>query len=425
MFHIAFVLLAAFQTVAAPISSGEIKDALAHAEALYYSAHFADSVALLVRIDQTLTQQSGPLQDRTETKMRLGLGYIGLNDNAQAKASFMGLFALDPDYKLEAAQFPPKVLAVVEDAKAEQMKERCYAAQTEARADIDKGKTAAFQDLLKSIGSKCPVLAAIAPQAAETYYRNGMASYKAGDFSKALSSFEAALTLSPEHDLAREYADLTRSKLQVGQDRLLLQWQHDFGAKDYTAAGVDYRAIKSASVSGDTKTIAFVTEEYRKVLSGLVDNWNRSCTNFDAANQKAITGQISSLLPEPSFGDDIRRQMKKCEQEPKAEKVASTPQGCLAMDSQLALTRLKTRVDPAMPVELRSFMKNNGPLVVRVKARINESGDVTVTGMPDSNPILNKVVRDAVNQWKFTAIRDASGLRCVDTEIPLALKFRE
>jgi tetratricopeptide (TPR) repeat protein len=424
MLHIAFVLLAAFQGVAAPVSPGDIKDALAHAEALYYSAHFADSVALLVRIDQTLTQQSGPLQDRTETKMRLGLGYIGLNENAQAKASFAGLFALDPDYKLDVTQFPPKVLSLLEDAKAEQLKERCYAAQTEARADIDKGKTAAFLDLLKSMGSKCPVLAAIAPQAAETYYRNGMASYKAGDYNKALSSFESALTLSPEHDLAREYADLTRNKLQVGQDRLLLQWQHDFSAKDYSAAAADYRAIKSAAGSGDTKTIAFVTEEYRKALSGLVDNWNRSCTTFDAANQKAITGQISSLLPEPSFGADIRGQMKKCEEAPKAER-ASTSQGCLAMDSQLALTRLKTRVDPAIPVELRSFMKNNGPLVVRAKARINETGDVNVTGMSDSNPILSKVVRDAVNQWKFIPIRDASGLRCVDTEIPLALKFRE
>jgi hypothetical protein len=157
-----------------------------------------------------------------------------------------------------------------------------------------------------------------------------------------------------------------------------------------------------------------------------VDNWNQSCTNFDVANQKAIAGQISSLLPEPSFGEDIRGQMRKCEEETKAvAQVASTPQGCLAMDAQLALARLKTRVDPTIPVELRSFMKNNGPLVVRVKARINESGDVAVTGIADSNPILGKVITDAVSQWKFIPIRDASGIRCVDTEIPLALKFRQ
>jgi hypothetical protein len=57
-----------------------------------------------------------------------------------------------------------------------------------------------------------------------------MTAYKAGNFSAALSSFEAASTLAPEHELARENLDLTRSKLQVGQDRLLVEWQRAFGA---------------------------------------------------------------------------------------------------------------------------------------------------------------------------------------------------
>jgi tetratricopeptide (TPR) repeat protein len=426
MFQTALVLLAAFQTVAAPLPPAEIKDAVAHAEALYYSAHFADSVALLARIDQTLTQQSGPLKERAVTKMLMGLAYVGLNDNAQAKAAFLSLFAVDPDYAVDKTQFPPKVLSIVEDARAEQAKERCYAAQTEARADIEAGKLPAFQDLLKSLGGKCPVLAAIAPEAAETMYRNGMAAYKAGDFLKALNGFEAALTLSPEHDLAREYADLTRSKLQFGQDRLLAQWQKDYGAKDFSAAGTDYRAIKSSAAgSGDTKAIAVATAEYRKALTGLVDNWNQTCMNLDAANQKALVGQISSLIPEPSFGADIRGQMKKCEEEPRRVPVVSVSQGCLAMDSQLAMARLKTRVDPVIPDELRGFLKNNGNTVVRVKARISETGDLTITSIDDSNPILGKVVRDAVSQWKFVSIRDSSGIRCVDTEISLALKFRQ
>jgi tetratricopeptide (TPR) repeat protein len=420
MFQIAFVLLAAFQSVAEPISAGEIKDALAHAEALYYSAHFGESVALLARIDQTLAQQSGPLKDRTETKLRLGLGYVGLNDSDQAKSSFMALFALDPNYVFTANQFSPKVISVADEARTEQTKERCYAAQTEARADIDNGKPAAFLDLLKSMGSKCPVLVAIAPEAAEALFRSGMTSYKAGNFSSALTSFEAALTLSPEHDLAHEYADLTRNKLQVGQDRLLVQWQRDFSLKDFSAAAADYRAVKSA---GDAKAVAFVTDEYRKTLSGLVDTWNRSCMNVDAANMKAIGGQISSLLPEPSFGGDIRGQMRNCEEEPKP--VVKVPQGCLEMDSQLAMTRLKTRVDPVVTSELRSVLRSNGPVVVRLKLRINEGGDVALTGMSDSPPAVTRAVRDAVMQWKFMTIRDASGVRCVDTEIPMALKYHE
>jgi hypothetical protein len=98
------------------------------------------------------------------------------------------------------------------------------------------------------------------------------------------------------------------------------------------------------------------------------------------------------------------------------------PVGCLDMQSPLALARLKTRVDPVVTNDLRAFLKNNVETIVRVKAKISETGDVTVTGMPDGNPVLNGVIRNAVSQWKFTPIRDQSGPRCVDTEIPIVLK---
>jgi hypothetical protein len=104
---------------------------------------------------------------------------------------------------------------------------------------------------------------------------------------------------------------------------------------------------------------------------------------------------------------------------PKAAPAAT----CFEMQPQLALARLKTRVDPVMTTDLRNYFKNTGEFVVRVKARINETGDVNVTGMPEGNPILNNIVRNAVAQWKFTPIRDENGTRCVDTEIPLVLKM--
>ena len=94
------------------------------------------------------------------------------------------------------------------------------------------------------------------------------------------------------------------------------------------------------------------------------------------------------------------------------------------METPLALARLKTRVDPVITKELRAFLKSE--TVVRVKARINETGDVTVTGMPDNtNPVLNNVISNAVSQWKFTPIRDQSGPRCVDTEFSIVLKISQ
>jgi tetratricopeptide (TPR) repeat protein len=395
MFRIAFALLTVLQSQ--PASPDEVKDALVHAEALYYGAHFNESIALLARVDDALTNQSGRVQEKTDTKVRLALAYIGLNDGTKAKSFFMDVYSLNPGYALDARQFSPKVIAIADEAKAEQKKARCYTAQTEARTYLDNGKPLEFMNLLHASGSECTVLSALAPEAAESLFRTGVAAYKRNEFPSALSSFETAIALAPEHELAREYVDLTRSKIQVA-------------------------------------------DEHRKSLSGLVQNWNSSCAAGDTAAMQSVSRQISELFPDASFAPDIRAKMKPCEApakpvvarvavepppEPAKPKI-NNPGGCIDMQSQLALTRLKTRVDPTVTTELRQYLKNNGEMVVRVKARINESGDVSVTGLNEnSNPILGTVVRNAVNQWKFSPIRDASGLRCVDTEIPIVMKFRE
>lgn len=459
MLHTAFTILMLLQSSAVPPPQDEVKDALSHAEALYYAARFNDSISLLNRVDDLLKAQQGHQQEKIETKLRLALAHIGLNDTTQAHTDFMQLFAISPDYALDAQQFSPKVITVATDAKAEHAKARCFAAQTEARSFMDSGQTASLLDLMRSFAPKCAGLAAMAPEAAEAFYKSGLSSYKRSEFSNALSSFEAALSLSPEHELALQYADLTRNKLQLEQDQLLVLWQRDFDARKFDAAKADYGKI---SASGNHTAIAHVNEEYRKALTLVVDNWNRSCGHADVATMNALRGQVTTMIPLPSFGEDIRGRMNPCEEpKPPAPAPAVVPAGavsapsagaakannaaastpaavaakannapappatCFEMQTQLALTRLKTRVDPVLTNELRAYLKNNTENVVRVKARINENGDTTVTGMPDGNPILNNVIKTAVSQWKFTPIRDGNGVRCVDTEIPIVLKLAQ
>jgi tetratricopeptide (TPR) repeat protein len=439
MFRIAFILFAAIQ--ASP--QGEIKDALAHAEALYYGARFGEAITLLSRVDEMLKAQPANVPEKINTKLRLALAHIGMNETSKAKAYLMEVYALDSTYNLDASQFSPKVLAVAADAKAEQLKQECFTAQTEARTNLESGNTTALFDLFRSKRTKCPALASIAPEAAETFYRAGVAAYRQGDFPRALSSFDAAVTLSPEHEMALQYIDLTQSKLQVSQDKLLLQWQRNFDARKWSAATADYKQIVS---SNNKEAAAQVTGEYRKVLTSLVERANRSCTSNDRAELNSIRTQISELIPEPSFGDDIRGKLAPCP-EPKAPaptmvaEVSTPPaaqpapardsvrpataNGCVEMQPQLALTRLKTRVDPVITNEVRYYLKNTAQTVVRVKTRISETGDVTVMGMPDGNPILNNVVKAAVAEWKFSPIRDQNGPRCVDTEIPILMKLAQ
>jgi len=424
MFGIVVSLLLAVQSTAQP-APDEIKEALSHAEALYYAARFDESIALLTRIDDVLKTQPGRQQEKVDTKLRLALSHIGLNETAKAKAFFMGVYALNPDYALDPVQFSPKVMAVASDAKTELAKVRCSSAAAEARSHLDAGEIRPFLDLRRSVGPKCAALDAMNSEAAEVAYKSGAASYKRGEFSNALSSFEMALQLSPEHELAREYADLTRGKIQVGQDRLLVQWQADFEARRFSLAGTAYRQMVAANDRGNTAALNRIRGEYRKTLSSLVEAWNQTCAKGDTANLAAIRGQIAELLPEPSFAEDIRSQMTPCEtKKPEATTARANNAGsCFDMLPQLALTRLKTRVDPVFNNEIRLYLRANPQVVVRVKARINENGDVTVTGMPDGNPILNTAVREAVKQWKFAPVRDDTGPRCVDTEIVLSLKL--
>jgi TonB family protein len=121
--------------------------------------------------------------------------------------------------------------------------------------------------------------------------------------------------------------------------------------------------------------------------------------------------QISELLPDPSFGEDIRDHMTTC-----------TKTGCLQMNSVLAMARLKTRVNPEINAALQGFM-HGSQVTVRVKARIDESGNVTVSETEGGNPTVNAAVRSAVDRWKFNPIIDQTGSRCVDTEIPIFLRF--
>ena len=214
MFGIAFVLLSLIQVPSSP-APDEISDAIAHAAALYETAHFGEAITLLTRIDSVLSEQPDRLKDKLETKLQLGLNSIGLNDTTRAKSFFMALYALDLDYALDNQRYSSRVISIAEGAKAEQTKLWCDEVQTTARTSLDKSDAPAFLDLLQSSGSKCPALKAMGPEAAEIFFRAGLAAYKRGELSNALSSFETALKLSPEHELAREYAELTYGKLEL------------------------------------------------------------------------------------------------------------------------------------------------------------------------------------------------------------------
>jgi tetratricopeptide (TPR) repeat protein len=430
-----FALLFWLQSPATQPAPDEIKDVLSRAESLYYEAKFNDSIKLLLRLNDVLQTKTDDVQDRINTKLLLALNHLGLNESAAAKSLLIDVFALDPEYVLDPQQFSPKVVALAGDAKTQQMMGRCQAAVDTARKSVAAGDAAGVLDVLRSMRPKCPDLAGVEAGAADLVYKKGLADYKQNDFPSAQQSFRTALKLAPGHELAAQYLELTDSKLQLSEDRVLLRWQKNFDTHEYKAAASDYRDIVVFDGDSNGQALNHVTTEYRKALTTLVDVLNQTCSANDPAKMVQIRGQISELLPEPQFAKDIQSKMVPCTppaapMETKAAPAAtltakigdSQPvnRGCFQMEARLALTRLKVRTEPEITREIRAFVQN-APITVKVKATIAENGNVTIAAVQGSNAAVNNAVRTAVEHWKFSPAMDSTGARCVETEFPIVI----
>jgi tetratricopeptide (TPR) repeat protein len=388
----------------------EVAETLARAEALYYQAEFTKSIELLSRLDKSLRPQSDHLQEKIAVKLQLALAYVGLNDNAQAKGYFRELFALDSDYMLDSQRFSPKVVQFAEQAKAEENETRCNSMSTDAERQLEKGNTDAVMRLLAMSQANCAGLSTLAPTLANVFSKEGIEAYKKAQMADALRKFRLALQVHPSDELAAQYIELAETKLQLDAERAMLAWRKDFEAGEFISAASDYRQLV---LQNNAETVRGVQAEYRRVLASLVESFNRACGKHDADTMDKLRSRISELLPERSIGDDILAAMTTC-----------TDTGCVQMSAQLALARLKSRVDPDFPPYVRSQIRVT-PVTVRVRTKINEAGDVVESEPQGGNAILYNSVQAAVNRWKFhPTIVQGGEARCVETEIPIVITLK-
>jgi tetratricopeptide (TPR) repeat protein len=413
MFRLSRNILALFIVVlvSRPVWSSptdEPGEMLARAEALYYEADFAKSVELLLRADELLQKQSGHLEEKIDVKMQLALGFMGLNKSDRAKDYLVDVYALDSDHRIDTQIYAPKVVRLAEEAKAEQAELRCRSLVDESQKQLGAGDSDTVAKLIGSNQAKCPALTALSPKAADLVFKEGLDAYRKDQMTVALQKFRTAVDLKPDHELARQYIELTERKVEVTAGHALLAWHKDFNAGEFALAARDYRELSSLN---NSQEIEDVRAEYRQALSARVDTWSRACAMDDAATMERLRAQVNALLPEPSFGEDLLEKMKSC-----------SPTSCIQMDSQFALTRLKNRVDPQFSPLVFSQVKVL-PMTIRVNARIDVKGNVASGEMRGGDPVLYSAIRVAVDQWKFLPAVTEGGARCVDTEIPIVIHY--
>src|SRR5262249_8166671 len=208
------------------------------------------------------------------------------------------------------------------------------------------------------------------------------------------------------------YMELVDGKLQMGVERLFIDWQKRFDAHEFDVAAADYRQLMTHDASESGALVNQVRDEYRNALTTQVDRWKLACTSGDAARMDTIRAYVTQMLPDANFGADLQAAMT-CTG---ADKTTD----CLRIDHQLAMTRITSRVNPDINSVVRATALRSEQRV-RVAIHIDQKGNVSVGSVQGSNPAVNEAVRSAVARWKFSPAMDENGPRCVDTEIPFVI----
>jgi tetratricopeptide (TPR) repeat protein len=366
----------------------DVNTTVARAETAYYEARFDDATAMLAPLNILLDGQPGRKQEKIRVKLQLALSYIGLNKFPKAKALFSEIYDLDPQFSIDRSKYPSKVLNLAEEAK------------------IERTKTA------------------------DDLFEQGVEAYKRGDLPEASTKFHGVLDLNTSYEPARQYLVLIEDTVALSNDQIALRWHNQFNAGDYEQASESYHQLASSARGGKVDGLLDqMRSEYRNAMMGMVESWSRACTAKDEGSMARIRTEADKLLPDASIAPDSLQQMSKCAQDPQPAvqvEVRNSQNSqteavveCIQSSSETAMIRLKTRVEPELPAQMRGKQVR-----VRAAVRIDAQGNTTVRRLQGGSVPVNKMVVKALKEWKFHPAKVFNQARCVETELFVVVRPR-
>jgi hypothetical protein len=142
-----------------------------------------------------------------------------------------------------------------------------------------------------------------------------------------------------------------------------------------------------------------------------------------------IRAEAEKVLPDVSIAPDSLQQISKCAQDAQdpqptvqAEVKNSQTEAvveCIQSSSETAMIRLKTRVEPESPAQMRGKQVR-----VRAAVRIDAQGNTTVRRLQGGSVPVNKMVVKALKEWKFHPAKVDNRARCVETELFVVVRPR-
>jgi len=411
MFRYRLILWLAATVGLSPLLQQDIDALLRNSEKLYYEAKFRESLDLLTALDKSIPADPDRLAQRVRLKLQLALGYFAVNDLARARTSFEEMCALDPKCSIDEERNPPKVVDLFEEVKAAQENNRCNMTCESLSRRLASRETGSTEQFPTVANEGCGCVLALLRDAAEQSFHDGMEAYNGDDFPTAAKNFREAIKLQPEHGPAAQYLALTEAKLRLNLDQRLAEWRQNFQSRAFGKAAEGYREFVSLNVDGlADSALEQLRTAYRQAIVLSLEAWNLACKAGDRAGMDRARSEAALVLPEPAIGQDLLDQMANC-----------TTQSCVQMDAQAAMVRLKVSTRPEIPSNLEPALQSPLARNVRVEARIEENGDVSVRSVRGENTAINSIVRRAVEAWKFTPAILDNQPRCVETVLPIVI----
>jgi len=384
----------------------DIQADLMRGESLYFEARFADAIKVLQPLDAALQTQPERISERVRVKLYLALAQIGSNEPVRAKALFQEILQLDPMFALDAGKFAPKVINFFEETKAEAANNTCVRICAAGAGELRRGNADAALKQIQS-AAQCSCDRSVLTDLTDTFYRQGVDSYKENNLQDAMNRFRTVLSLEPKHELAGQYVELIQNKLHIAIEARFLDWRKNFQAGEFGKAAAAYRDLLSVTNDADAKPLDEARKEYRLALDSLGESWRKACVNRDELEMAKIRQRGIEIAAEESMSREFLAQTGSC---------AAGKKPCIAVDSAVMMSRVRNFTPVSSPL-LAPFEGR----VVRAQIKVDEYGNTAVEQMSGGNSTVDSFVKSTLEQWKFVPTVVQGEQRCVSFEIKLRL----
>jgi tetratricopeptide (TPR) repeat protein len=317
--HFVFVLIAGLSPwmVQVPGSQQDFDSRINQADNLYYQGQYADALAILTPLNDTLTNANRNPADQSKVKMLIGVTEIALGENDKARTHFRQFCAMNPSYVIDELKYPNKVVTVFKEAQQDCTK--CVQICMRAEAATAAGDAKAIAES-QSDSEFCACAsrnfardeAALAP---------GRQLMTQGKYIDAYRDFKKELDAVPNSAARREAVQTAQSKVDAQLEAAIAEWRQQFFARQWENAASTYDRIRA--LAGDSSRTAQtdaaqVTAKYQSTFEDLISSWNAACANSDRVSLNAIRDWAKALDPTMTIQPTAANRMAPCAAAPQS-----------------------------------------------------------------------------------------------------------